>query len=143
MQSTYRTFWITISVLAVIWSLSGEFGHSPKTSPAISLKNKDLPVVFTPDEVDRPALLINKEEIANEIGYPKVAWQNGIQGTIILNVLVDENGGYLDHRVVRGFHPILRIPCERYVPFLVFTPALLDGKPVRSWVEVPFIFSLP
>lgn len=63
-------------------------------------------------------------------------------GTVVLQVTVNTAGDAEDVRVVRGI-PSLTEEALRSIKKWKFTPAKLDGRPVRSTVQVAFVFSRP
>ena len=139
-------FWITISSL--IFLNSHNYSSSPLliSGPSELVENTNIHLpddIFDAESVDYPPLLTNREEIESLIGYPSVAWDAKIEGKVILRILVDEKGYYMNHEVAESFHPLLRIPCEEFAKFLAFTPAESNKQPVKCWVDVPFEFKIP
>lgn len=92
--------------------------------------------------VEEEPVPINLEEIKAMIGYPQVARDAGINGRVVIRILVDETGKYRRHRVINTAHPILTGACEAQIKKLAFTPAVQGGKPIKFWVNVPFNFIL-
>jgi len=76
--------------------------------------------------------------------YPRQALRTGQQGTVLLRVLVDEQGQPLEVVVERSSghraldQPALRQVSQRWR----FVPAEADGRPVKAWGLVPVGFSL-
>lgn len=83
---------------------------------------------------------INLNEVTSNIGYPELLDNAGIYGKVIFRIEVDEEGGYVKHEVIRSPHPELSQLIEKELPNLRFTPAILQGRPVRSTVTIPFLF---
>ncbi len=110
----------------------------------------DIPQVIVSKEPDINAFIfaeeepvpVNMEEIKKMIGYPQLARDAGIEGQVVVRVLVDKNGNYAKHRVINQVHPILAKACEEQLPKLKFTPAIQGGKPIQFWVNIPFNFKL-
>lgn len=91
------------------------------------------------DEEPRPT---NLGEVRTAIGYPEMAIQQNIQGNVVIRVLVDTTGEYLDHSIIASAHPILGKAVEDHVGELIFSPAQVEGKKIRFWVNIPFNFRL-
>lgn len=73
--------------------------------------------------------------------YPEVAMSAGVEGTVIVRVLVGRDGKVADAVIVDGM-PMLdeaALACARTA---VFRPALLQNRPVEVWVLVPVVFRL-
>lgn len=92
--------------------------------------------------LNHPPIPTNLDKIKEMIGYPMTAKDAGIEGEVVLRVLVDENGSYVKHSVVESFHPLLRIPCELHAPLIEFKPANREGKISKGWVRIPFSFKI-
>ncbi len=93
-------------------------------------------------DVSEEPVPVNMEEIRKAIGYPQQAIDAGIEGTVMLRILVDKSGNYVKHKVVNTINPILSRACEAQMSKLHFTPAIQGNKPVYFWVNVPFRFNL-
>ncbi|MCB0855879.1 MAG: energy transducer TonB, partial [Bacteroidetes bacterium] len=85
---------------------------------------------------------VNMDDIKKLIGYPQIARDAGIEGNVVVRVLVDKKGNYDKHRIINQVHPILAKAVEEHVPKLKFTPAIQGGKPIKFWVNIPFNFKL-
>ncbi len=99
-------------------------------------KKEPDPFLFVPvDEDPKP---LNQAKIA----YPEEARQAGIEGTVILRVLIDKKGNYVKHIVMSSPHPLLTKAVETHIQKYKFTPAIKDGKPICYWLTMPFKFQL-
>lgn len=92
--------------------------------------------------VDEEPVPVNINEIAKLIGYPAVARQAGIEGNVIVRILVNKSGAYKKHKVIKDPHPLLTEVVEKHLDKLKFTPAIQGGRPIQFWVNVPFDFRL-
>ncbi|MEM9934246.1 MAG: energy transducer TonB [Bacteroidota bacterium] len=84
----------------------------------------------------------NLPEIKQKIGYPNQAREKGIEGTVLIRILVDENGQYKFHKITADPNPLLTKAVEMYIDELNFTPEKRNGVNVQTWTTIPFIFSL-
>ncbi len=103
---------------------------------------KTIPDISALISVDEEPVPLNMADIQRTIGYPVTAREEGMQGTVVLRVLVDEGGNYLDHSVITQISPLLTEPVEREIANIKFTPAIVEGVPVKFWVNIPFRFRL-
>ncbi len=85
---------------------------------------------------------INLNEIKRLVGYPQICRDAGIQGQVLLRVLVDKSGNYKKHEVLAEGHKILREAVEKHIGKLNFNPARKDNQPVEFYVNIPFNFVL-
>lgn len=84
-----------------------------------------------------------RQDIANNIRYPKEAQERKIQGAVYVGFVIDTKGQIRDVRVVRGVHPLLDREAERVVRSLRnWTPGIQDGKNVCVSYTVPINFIL-
>lgn len=94
-------------------------------------------VVFSLGSGPKPK---NVNTVRSSIEYPEVFRNNGIGGTVLVKIQLDENGEYMQHTVVSSPYQVLTDLIESKVKMLKFEPATQGGKPVKSWVVVPFHF---
>jgi periplasmic protein TonB len=64
------------------------------------------------------------------------------QGTVVLRVLIDENGRVTQVVVVTGVEQ-LTAAAVATVRKWTYRPALRQGATVQAWLEVPIRFDLP
>jgi protein TonB len=84
-----------------------------------------------------------RKYIANAIEYPVIAQENGIQGKVYVQFVVDKDGGISDARIARGVDPSLDKEALRVVNSLPkWKPGQQRGKPVRVSYTVPINFVL-
>ncbi|MEM6265390.1 MAG: energy transducer TonB, partial [Bacteroidota bacterium] len=96
------------------------------------------------DTTYTPPKPLNMRKVREEIGYPKIAADAGIQGRLIIRVLVDTVGRVKKHEIVEGIHPVLTEAVVSKIDMLRFSPAFsnVDGKPIAFWLHIPFSFKL-
>lgn len=85
---------------------------------------------------------VNMDDIKKRIGYPPTAKEAGIEGVVVMRILVDANGNYVKHIVMQSPHPLLTKAVEKEVKNLKFTPGIQAGRPIKVWVTIPFRFKL-
>jgi TonB family protein len=123
-----------------------------------------LPIVFSlnntpPTEEERkafqeklkntePALFPGGEEaymkfLANNVKYPVIAQENGIQGLVEAVYTVDTNGKVTSVRIEKEVDPSLDKEVKRVIEEMPdWTPAKLNGESVRMTRRIPFVFRL-
>ena len=75
--------------------------------------------------------------------YPRRARKKGLEGTVVLKVLVDENGKVKDLQLLRSSgHVLLDKAAEASVKKWLFAPGAINGAPAQMWVKVPIRFEL-
>lgn len=72
-----------------------------------------------------------------------MAQRQHVETTILLTVLVNERGDVADVRVLRGDSRFgFEEAAIRAARNTHFSPAMKDGKRVKTWFPVPFVFKL-
>ncbi|MCS7152636.1 MAG: TonB family protein [Bacteroidia bacterium] len=92
--------------------------------------------------VEKEPVPTNIDDIKKRIGYPPLAKEAGIQGKVIVRVLVGKTGKYEKHVVLKSPHKLLTEAVEKELPNLEFTPGIQAGRPIKVWVTIPFDFQL-
>ena len=83
------------------------------------------------------------EYIANNLKYPDIAAENGIQGKVFVAFVVEPDGSISNVRVVRGIDPSLDKEAIRVIKSSPkWIPGMQRGKPVRVSFSFPVHFSL-
>lgn len=81
--------------------------------------------------------------ISKNLKYPDVAAENGIQGRVFINFVVEPDGRVTNVKVVRSVDPALDKEAVRVVSSSPkWKPGKQRGKPVRVQFTIPIIFVL-
>lgn len=83
--------------------------------------------------------------VVNEVkpDYPQIARDFGIEGLVLVRVLVGTNGRVLEVRLSEKQQvPMLNDAALAAARKWVFTPGLANGRPVTCWTAIPFRFRL-
>lgn len=76
--------------------------------------------------------------------YPPMARAQRVEGRVLVNVLVDEDGQVLDVRVIRPISRAVGLneAAEQIIRRSTFAPPTVNGVRVRAWTVVPVDFKL-
>jgi periplasmic protein TonB len=81
--------------------------------------------------------------LSKSIKYPVVAQENGIQGKVICQFVVNKDGSIVDIQVVRGVDPSLDKEAVRVIQNMPrWTPGKQRNQPVRVKYTLPISFKL-
>lgn len=99
------------------------------------------PPVENPDPEDiltlgQELVPLNLDSVKQLIRRPQAC----VEGKVIVRLMIDENGKYVKHLVLKTPHPMCTEAVEPVLHHLRFTPALMDGQAVKCWVTIPFKF---
>lgn len=83
------------------------------------------------------------EYLFNNLQYPVVAEENGVQGRVIVTFIVEKDGSISNAKVVKAVDPSLDKEAIRLVESMPnWIPGKQNGEPVRVKYTVPVTFRL-
>ena len=83
------------------------------------------------------------EYLSNNLQYPVVAEENGVQGRVIVTFIVEKDGSISNAKVVKAVDPSLDKEAIRLVESMPnWIPGKQNGEPVRVKYTVPVTFRL-
>ena len=81
--------------------------------------------------------------LSKNIKYPTIAQENGTQGRVTVQFVVNKDGSIVDAKVLRGVDPYLDKEAIRVINTMPkWKPGMQRGKPVRVKYTVPVMFRL-
>ena len=81
--------------------------------------------------------------LAKNIKYPTIAQENGTQGRVIVQFVVNKDGSIVDAKVARSVDPYLDKEALRVINSMPkWNPGMQRNKPVRVKYTVPVMFRL-
>lgn len=84
------------------------------------------------------------EFLKENVQYPPIAKENGIQGRVITNFVVEKDGRLSDVQVMRGVDPSLDAEAVRVIQAMPsWKPGTQRGQAVRVRFTLPIVFRLP
>jgi len=110
--------------------------------PPPPVEEDDEPEFFVVVE-NMPEMIGGQQALYNVLRYPDIARRAGIEGRVIIQFIVDEQGIVRDPRVVRsaGGGGLDEAAIEA-IQRVRFTPGMQRGRPVRVQMTQPVIFRL-
>ncbi len=95
----------------------------------------DVLEVYEVDEPPEPVVNVKPE-------YPDIARQAGLEGRVLVEAVIDENGNVIDARIQSSDNEIFNEAALAAMRKMKFKPAKQKGIPVKVKVIMPFIFKL-
>ncbi len=84
-----------------------------------------------------------RKYIQKNIDYPAIAAENGIEGTVFLQFVIEKDGAISNVKVLRGVDPALDEEAVQTVENAPeWEPGKQRGKPVRVKFSIPIVFRL-
>jgi periplasmic protein TonB len=114
----------------------------PPSMPEVEeLEAIDEREIFTIVE-EMPVLLGGANAIYQHLRYPEIARRAGIEGRVIVQFIIDQEGNVVDPVVVRGIGGGCDEAALEAVSHLKFSPGRQRGRPVKVRYSLPIIFRL-
>ena len=127
----YTTLFILAQLLG-----SPQAGSAPRRSIALTIA-----AVVDPAPVQDPDVYPVPIYKARRV-YPESARRDSLQGTVLVEAVVDQSGHVQDAKVKTGIRDDLDNAAISCIRQWVFNPALQKGKPVNCTIVMPFHFKL-
>ncbi|MFB6273274.1 MAG: energy transducer TonB [Salinibacter sp.] len=91
---------------------------------------------------ESPKLIGGMAALQKAVEYPKMAKKAGLEGRVIVQFVVDENGNVQTPKVIRGVHRLLNNAAIKAVRKQKFKPGKQRGRPVKVQMALPVSFTL-
>jgi len=99
------------------------------------------PEIFVVVE-NMPELIGGIQGLQKRVKYPEIAKKAGVEGTVFLQFVVDENGNVVDPSVVKGIGAGCDEAALEAIKTAKFKPGKQRGKPVKVKFSLPVRFRL-
>ena len=128
-----------------------------KVAPKLEESNdadEDVDIASTTFNADEPPAEESEEQIYRyfekppqpvvnvEPEYPDVAKQLGLEGTVILELVIEKDGHVSRVKDLKSVHPLLDDAAKKAAYRMKFTPAYNKDMPVRCYATWPVRFAL-
>ena len=81
--------------------------------------------------------------LQENLKYPESARDEGVSGQVLIEFVVEKDGSISNVKVLKGVHPELDAEVVRVVEMMPkWNPGKQDGKPVRTFYQIPVRFSI-
>jgi TonB family protein len=111
--------------------------------PAAEFMTKPARTISEKEGLEKSATMPYLIEMAKPITYPGWARRKGLEGLLVAALEILEDGSVGRWQIVRstGDESLDRTAAKNFIAWK-FQPALKDGKPVRTCIQVPINFEL-
>lgn len=108
----------------------------------LPVKTDDSPICENPEV--QPSFYGNiKQWLSQNVTYPSVAAENGIQGQVLVEFIVEKDGGVSNVKIARAVEPALDYEAVRVAKSMPkWKPGYNNGVPVRVICTLPISFKL-
>ncbi len=91
----------------------------------------------------QPILIGGLDSLQARVVYPEAAREGGVEGRVVVQIIVTEAGEVTDAVVVQSPNPLLNAAALAAVEGSRFVPGTQRGDPVPVRFAVPIVFRLP
>jgi protein TonB len=74
--------------------------------------------------------------------YPRLAVETGLEGKVWVKIWLDHSGKPRKAVILKGDAEVLNEAALAAAMKFIFTPAIMNDRPVSVWVAIPFSFKL-
>ena len=115
-----------------------------KKDDVIEIKNEEPPVLFAEEMPSFPGGDAERMKfLADNIKYPPFALENGIQGTVYVQFIIDSKGNITDFKLQRGIGGGCDEEAERVIKMMPqWHAGKQNGKAVRVIYNMPVVFRI-
>ncbi|MEO0216989.1 MAG: TonB family protein [candidate division WOR-3 bacterium] len=108
------------------------------------IENMPLPTTSREEEVYEFFKVEIKPQIVKAVQpeYPDLAKKAGIEGRVVVSVIVDENGNVINAEIISSTNSIFNEPALKAAYKYKFSPAMMKDKKVKVKVLIPFNFTV-
>jgi TonB family protein len=130
-------------------------GQSLSVSPKITRRGKPRPQQaaprssgfkshYAPGEEAPTAALTTEPRVLKKIAaeYPEKMKELGIEGRVVLEIVVNAHGRVAEAKILKSLHPQLDAVALTAVKQMLFRPATVNGAPVTTKIPYTFTFVL-
>jgi protein TonB len=118
-----------------------DFDEPVEVPPPPPAQEEPEPEIFVVVE-QMPELIGGIEGLQKRVKYPEIAKKAGVEGTVFLQFVVDENGNVVDPAVVKGIGAGCDEEALKAIRTAQFKPGMQRGKPVKVKFSLPVRFRL-
>lgn len=86
--------------------------------------------------------VVDIRDLQRKIVYPEMAKRMGIQGAVVVSVLIAKDGRPKKYIIERSDSELLNDAASKAVMEGIYVPAILENRPVECWVSIPIYFRL-
>jgi len=89
-----------------------------------------------------PEIVGGLNELYKYISYPEIARKAGIDGVVVVQIVVQPDGTPADPTILRGVHELLDKEAVQGVMKLSYKPGMQRARPVPVYMSIPVRFEL-
>lgn len=109
----------------------------------LSLFSQNEDLTINDDKIVEKMPYVDIAKLQKLVVYPKRAKQKGIEGKVLVKVLVDKEGNILKKIIDYSDHKLFEESALKAIDeYGKLEPAIQGGKPVACWLTIPIRYEL-
>lgn len=93
------------------------------------------------DDLVKPTPIGGYDQLQTRVHYPRAIREEGIEGTVEVNALINKQGQVVNTRLAESLHPTLDQIVVNAIKRTEFYPATRNGEVTEVWIAIPFVFA--
>lgn len=110
----------------------------PPAEPAVEEEEDEIFLIVE----KAPEIVGGLGELYKYISYPDIARKAGIEGVVVVQIVVQPDGTPAQPTVIRGVHELLDKEAVQGVMKLTYKPGMQRSRPVPVYMSIPVRFEL-
>lgn len=134
-------------MLPLSWHCTGEKADEttalpiqPEGTIAVNQEPENPQIFFAFDK--RPEPIGGMAEIQRNLTYPEEARKTGIEGTVLVQAVIDEGGKVISTKVIKSLEAACDQAAANAIQATRWVPAMQREKAVKVQIAIPVIFRL-
>ncbi len=117
-------------------------GDLPPPPPPEDDEEEEEELEYFESVEDMPEIVGGMDALYDVLEYPEIAKQAGVEGRVVVQFIIDENGNVIDPQVVQGVGAGLDEAAVEAIQQVEFEPGRQRGRPVAVQYTIPVNFRL-
>ncbi len=138
MSQVLRVFWMILLINAIVTGVMDAWANQENTGSAAT---SSLPAGDELIEALEPDVLPELQQFIEAV-YPPDALRAGLEGSVMLELLVNTSGQVDSVFVVTSLEPGMDRAAAEAASQFVFSPAIANGEPVPVYLQFAYSFSI-
>lgn len=113
----------------------------PAPTPSKQVEEEEEDEIFVVVE-QMPVIKGGLQQLYKYVEYPDLARKAGLEGTVVIKIVVSPEGKPTQPVVLKSVHKVLDDAAINGIMQLEFEPARQRNRPVSVWISIPVVFDL-
>ncbi|MDA1028882.1 MAG: energy transducer TonB [Bacteroidetes bacterium] len=112
----------------------------PAPAPSRKMEEEEDEIFVVVEQM--PVIKGGLQQLYKYVQYPDLARKAGLEGTVVIKIVVSPEGKPTKPEVLKSVHKVLDDAAINGIMQLEFEPARQRNRPVSVWISIPVVFDL-